>query len=138
MIKKDIKDLDYLIVLCPEINPSDKGVFSDFKHGLYLGGRTRMKAACEVYKINSQLKFILVADYNGVNGGTYNESQRTDDMKDYLISSGVNIDSIRQVNSLPSTRHNLVAVFNNYKDILKNEKVGLLTNLYHMPRALFF
>ncbi len=120
MIKKNIKDLDYLIVLCPEINPSDKGVFSDFKHGLYLGGKIRMKAAYEAYKINSQLKFIIVADYNGVNGGAYNESQRTDDMKNYLISSGVNIDSIRQANSLPCTRHNLVAVFNNSRDILKN------------------
>ena len=138
MDHENIEILDYLIVLCPEINPNDKGVFSNYKNGLYLGGEIRMKSAVKAYKKNKELKFILVADYNGVNGGKYNKSQRTDDMINYLIKLGVPSNLIEVVNSLPCTRHNLVAVFNNFKDIFKNKKVGILTNLYHMPRTLLF
>jgi len=138
MVEKYIKKLDYLIVLCPEINPEDDGKFFDFKKGLYLGGKARMMASYKAYTINNNLKLILVADYNGVNGGVYKESQRTNDMKNYLLKLGVPSNSMQIVNSLPCTRHNIVAIFNSFKNLFKNKNVGLLTNLYHMPRALLF
>lgn len=135
------KSHDYIIVLCPEVNPEDKGKFTNFKHGLYLGGGIRMEAAYKLYQKNKKVILILVADYNkdNVSGDdTYKLSYRTDSMRAYLLNCGVPNKNLRIVNSLPCTRHNLVAVFNNFSDAFKNKKIGLLTNSYHLPRSLSF
>lgn len=135
------KIYDYIIVLCSEINPEDKGKFTNFKHGLYLGGGIRMEAAYKLYQKNKKTILILVADYNKDNGGndnTYKLSHRTSSMKAYLLNCGVPDKNLRIVNSLPCTRHNLVAVFNSFSDDFKNKRVGLLTNSYHLSRSLSF
>jgi|GEM_PF-4398515 hypothetical protein len=138
---KNKEKYDYIIVLCPEVNPEDKGVFEDFKHGLYLGGKVRMEAAVKLYKEHKKVILILVADYNEEKKGKsnyYKESQRTDDMQKYLFREGVAKESMVVVNSLPCTRHNLVAVFNMFEDKFKGKNVALLTNQYHFPRSLLF
>lgn len=140
-MKKNInKSYDYIIVLCPEVNPEDKGKFTNFKHGLYLGGGVRMEAAYKLYQQNKNVMLILVADYDKDDGSgiSTGKSHRTESMKSYLLNSGVPEKNLRTVNSLPCTRHNLISVFNNFNDSFNNKKVGLLTNLYHLPRSLAF
>ena len=47
--------------------------------------------------------------------------------------------TLELVKSLPCTHHNLVAVFNSWKIAKKDfsdKTVGLVTNFYHLPRAL--
>lgn len=132
---------DYIVVLCPEINLEDKGKFTNFKHGLYLGGGIRMEAAYKLYQNNKKTILILVADFNKDDGFSidgYKLSNRTDSMKAYLLNCGIPEKNLRIVNSLPCTRHNLIALFNNFSDSFKNKKIGLLTNSYHLPRSLSF
>lgn len=130
---------DIIIVLCPS-KKNKEGKFPEFLNGEYLGGQTRMDAAVEIYKENEKARFILVGGYNEDNGITdyYRESQKTTDMEEYMIDNGVEKNNIRTVNSLPCTRHNLIAIFNTYKKKLDGRNIGLLTNFYHMARALRF
>jgi hypothetical protein len=137
MTKKLTSQSDFILILCPEINPEDKGKFSDFKHGLYLGGEIRMAAAYELYKQNKKVILTIVADYYPDNENLSHWS-RADEMKSYLLHRGVPEKNIKIINSLPCTRHNLVAVFNSWSEIFKNKKVALLTNSYHLPRSLVF
>lgn len=100
-----------------------------------------MEAAYRMYQNNKKAVLILVADYNkddGVSADAYKMSNRTDTMKSYLLNCGVPEQNLRTVSSLPCTRHNLISVFNNFNDSFKNKKIGLLTNLYHLPRSLAF
>lgn len=133
---------NYIIVLCPwkKIN----GKFPEFLGGEYLGGQTRMDAAVELAKENKETIFILVGGYNeddDINDSNYyKESQKTSDMKKHMVDNGINGDRIETVESLPCSKHNLVAIFNKYKEEFKdkNLRIGLLTNFYHLPRALCF
>src|SRR3989344_5163902 len=131
--------LDYIIVL----NPDKKihGQFPNFKDGKYLGGATRMAAAITIAKENQFSEIILVGGYNEDNGKDkstfFQKSQKVEDMKDYLNENKIK-NSIVTINSLPCTKHNLIAVFNKYQKKFENKKVGILTNKYHLSRALQF
>lgn len=131
---------DIIIVLCPD-KKGDNGKFPEFKNGKYLGGQTRMDAAVEISKESNKTKFILVGGYNeddGVISSTYYmASQKTTDMQDFMKEKGAR-NEIKIVNSLPCTRHNLIAIFNERMEELSNTdfNIGLLTNFYHLPRAL--
>jgi hypothetical protein len=143
---------DFIIVLCPSVRCLD-GKFSQFENGKYLGGQTRMEAAVKLAQENKNTTFILVGGYNEDDGikasKYYKKSQKTADVEKYLKEKKVKekkvknkkiIKRIEIVNSLPCTKHNLVAVFHEFKEELsdKNKKIGLLTNAYHLPRALRF
>ena len=129
-----------IIVLCPE--KKFNGKFPEFKNGKYLGGQTRMDAAVMVCQKNKKAKIILVGGYNKDNGeenNFYKESKKTMDMKEYLISKGIDEKQIFIVNSLPCTKHNLIAIFNKYRNDLirsKSSSIAIITNEYHLPRTL--
>ena len=130
---------DIIIILCPykKLN----GKFPEFLNGKYIGGQTRIDATVELSKENEKAIFILVGGYNqddGVVGSDhYTKSQKTTDMNDYLLGKIAGQNRISIVNSLPSTKHNLVAIFKKYEKLRDdNLNIGLLTNTYHLPRAL--
>lgn len=137
---------DIIIVLCPEKKDPD-GKFPDFKDGMYLGGQVRMDAAKKIYENNENAEFIVVGGYNSKSKRSEWEkvdaSQKVDDMKSFLKKDCLGI-KIIPIKSLPCTKHNLVAIFNTWKNSeeklkrLKDKKIGLLTNFYHLPRALRF
>lgn len=129
-----------VIVLCPSKREGKAKKFPEFKDGMYLGGQTRMDAAVKIYKDNKNAQIILVGGYNENSA----ESDKVTHMKQFLeerCGKNINI-SLRP--SLPCTRHNFIAIFNMWKKNkatfkkLKNTKIGLLTNFYHLPRALRF
>lgn len=132
---------DTVIVFCPDKKGID-GKFPDFQDGKYLGGQVRMDAAVRVYEDNKNAEFVLVGGYNEDNGDEgsnyYQKSDKTSDMKDHMIDKGVAEDHLVVVNSLPCTRHNLIAIFNKYGENLKAQRIAILTNFYHIPRALRF
>lgn len=128
---------DLVIVLCP--SKRDK-TFSEFKENMYLGGQTRMDAAVKLYENNHKAQFILVGGYKK----REEESDKVDGMQQFLKEKcGQSINTLLRP-SLPCTRHNLIAIFNVWKkhkvffDKLKSKKIGVLTNFYHLPRALRF
>jgi hypothetical protein len=149
-ITKNMKKYDYVIVLCAWTMINNK--FPQFLNGEYLGGQTRMDAAVIVAKQNPKTKIILVGGYNEDNydkSDYYKKSQKTENMKTFMHENGVEKyvhnnnkkeERIITVESLPCTRHNLIAVFNEYKEEFskKDARIGLLTNFYHLPRALNF
>jgi len=126
---------DYIIVLCSE-KKDKNGKFPEFLDGKYLGGQTRMNAAVEMYKENKEAEFIIVGGYDENGEG----SKKVEDMYEFLTNECQNI-KIFKCPSLPCTFHNLVAIFNTWRKHnikLENKKIGLLTNFYHLPRALRF
>ncbi len=132
-------EYDIIIVLCASAR-SDDGKFVEFEKGQYLGGQTRMDAAVKLYKDNHKAQFILVGGYNK----NEEKSDKVNGMQQFLEEKcGQDVDTLL-CPSLPCTRHNLIAIFNTWKknkvffDKLKNKKIGVLTNFYHLPRALRF
>ena len=129
---------DIVIVLCASAKTND-GKFVEFEKGQYLGGQTRMDAAVKLYESNRKAQFILVGGYNK----NEEKSNKVDGMQEFLrVRCGENINTLLSP-SLPCTRHNLITIFNTWKKKgeikeLKNKKIGLLTNFYHLPRAMRF
>jgi len=125
---------DIVIILCPE-KKDPNGDFPQYKDGEYLGGQTRMDAAKELYyKNNKVTNFVVVGGYDEDGSEC---SRKTHDMKCFLTNHCRGI-KIEEIKSLPCTKHNLVAIFNTLGNKLKGKKIGLLTNFYHLPRALRF
>lgn len=127
---------DIIIVPCPEKKDLEDGKFPDYINGLYLGGQIRMDAAISMYKENEGSEFIIVGGYDKDGEG----SQKIGDMDDFLRGECQDI-KITKRPSLPCTFHNLVAIFNMWREYhteLKGRKIGLLTNFYHLPRSLRF
>jgi len=123
--------MDYIIVFCADKMYDKK--FPEYKEGKYLGGQIRMDAAVEIWKKYKKVEFILVGGYDE-DGGT----DKTLDMKVYIenkIDKKYNT-KIEIVNSLPCTRHNLIAILNKYDKDLENKTIGILSNFYHIPRIL--
>jgi len=130
-------EFDYVIVLCPERIGVD-GKFPEFFQGKFLGGQTRLDSVVRLYERNKNSIFLLVGGYNPDEGfEDFRESQKTIDMEVYLRNKCPSIKT-EKANSLPCTKHNLVKVFNTYQENLKNGKVALLTNQYHLSRAKAF
>lgn len=127
---------NYVIVLCA--STLNDGKFDEFsKDGSYLGGQVRMQAAADFCKNGNTEKLIVV-------GGGYGEKnklkrwKKVDDMKSFLIGEGISGKNIIRVCSNSDTSGNLRAIYITLNDNLKNKTVGLLTNFYHIPRAMRF
>ena len=126
---------DKVIILCAD-KKGDNGKFPDFQDGMYLGGQIRMNAAADLYKSNPSAEYFVVGGYDP----KAETSCKVSDMECFLKEKNPAA-NIKTVKSLPCTFHNFVAVFNTWKqegNDLQAEKIGLLTNLYHLPRALRF
>jgi len=130
-----MKKYDIIIVLSPEISKErniDKK-FPEFANGMYVGGLTRMKAACKLFKNNKESKMILVGGCDE----NKEKPEKTEAMGEFLLKK-CNCKNFEQITSLPCSRHNLIAVFNRKKKELKGKRIGILTNFYHLPRVLMF
>lgn len=125
---------DFVILLCPSLM-NKAGKFEEFSlDGSYLGGQVRMQAAVDLYKKGGVKKFIVVG------GGINNEKMKWDkvnDMRKYLIDNGVPKTEIVRISSKADTHGNLRAVYKILHNRLKGN-VGILTNYYHLPRAMRF
>ena len=128
---------DNIIVLSASSKSSD-GKFPNYMNGMYLGGQVRMDAAHLLIKLNPDIRFTIVGGYNELSlGGNQATSNKVNDIADSMdIRLNANVDLIY---SLPCTHHNFVAVFNSWKKSgLRPQRIGILSNSYHLARALTF
>jgi len=130
-------DYDIVILLCAG-GPKESNFFTVLeKDDKYLGGPDRMNAAI---KIDPQVgKFIVVG------GGMKekNEGKKVNKMREYLVKKGVDKNKIIRIISEAGTLGNFRAIFRCFKEnnkiqALKNKRIGILTNFYHIPRTLRF
>jgi len=125
--------VDVLIVPSPAIQ-HDARIFPDVdpQSGLYVGGKVRLTAAAE-FSLRYKPRLIVLVGGMGRN----DRFRMTGAMKDFVLEQNPRA-NVKTVNSLPCTRHNIVALFNQLGGELRNKKVAVLTNEYHLPRFLAF
>jgi hypothetical protein len=125
--------LDVLIVPSPAVQ-HDARIFPDVEpqSGLYVGGKVRLTAATEFTIRYAPRLIVLVGGMD-----QHDRFRMTSAMKDFVLERNPRT-NVKTVNSLPCTRHNIVALFNQIGGELKNKKVAALSNEYHLPRFLAF
>jgi hypothetical protein len=129
--------IEKVIVLAASPFEAD-GKFAEFKGGMYLGGQTRIEAATQLSRDDPSVELILVGGYNKPSEGAITTSQKVTDMSRFILGQLPDA-LIHPVLSLPCTRHNFVAVLNDLAaHNLDVDEIGVLTNGYHMARALVF
>lgn len=126
---------DSIIILASEIIKEGDGFkMPDFFNGLAHGGKMRLEAAIKMFKDKTTDNIIVV-------GGKVNGSQdeKTDIMADYLIEKNIPKDKVIKLPSATNTQGNAAAVKKYMIDNrIKDQKIGLLTSFYHLPRAMKF
>lgn len=127
---------DFVIVLCPNIGfgPELEEYAPD---GLYIGARARMQAAVDLFHRAD----ITVGKFIVVGGGLEQADHRlrwkkTENMREFLMRHGVPPEDILCVASEPDTSGNFRAIWLTCHKLLQAKTVGVLTNQYHMARAL--
>lgn len=128
---------DYIIILSAAAE-NIEGKFPNFLNGMYLGGEVRINAAAKLLSKYQETEFIVAGGYNEKNIGIRGTSKKVDDIVGFLKDSNPRA-MIQEIYSLPCTHHNFVAVFNYWKrNKISPRRVGVLSNEYHLPRALAF
>jgi hypothetical protein len=129
------RSISMLLVPCPGLPMSEKPLaFEDIENstGLYVGGQVRLAAAAE-FSIRFKPRAVVV-----VGGITAKERFRqTAAARQFILERNADANVIA-INSLPCTRHNVIAIFNQLGSKLQGERTGVLTNSYHLPRFLAF
>ena len=125
--------VDVLIVPSPAIQ-HEALIFPDVEpdSGLYVGGKVRLTAAAE-FSIRYAPRLIIVV------GGMARDDRfrMVTAMKEFILERNPRA-NVKPVSSLPCTRHNIVALFNQLGAELQDRKIAVLSNEYHLPRLLAF
>lgn len=128
---------DYVVVLCPSAL-NEKEEFDDLAaDGLYLGGQMRMQAAAKIYNDCRLKDCKLIVIGGGVK--EFDEAtkwRKVKDMRRFLEKNGVPRQSIVCIASEPDTSGNFRALWKEYGVELQGKTIGILTNFYHLPRAM--
>ena len=127
------QELDVLIVPSPILS-AEGDVFLDIDPvtGMFTGGHLRLSAVAD-FATRWRPRGIAVV------GGLHTQhgTRMTDTMEKFIKerSSGAHV---QKINSLPCTRHNVIALFNHLGRQLEGKRVAVLTNEYHLRRFLEF
>ena len=131
--REEYQELDVLIVPSPILSAEgDAFLDIDPVTGMFTGGHLRLCAAAE-FSTRWRPRSIAVV------GGLHAEhgTRMTDTMEEFIKRR--NSDArVQKVNSLPCTRHNVVALLNQLGRQLEGKRVAILTNEYHLRRFLEF
>ena len=127
------ESLDILIVPSP-ILAEDGRSFPDVDPatGLYVGGCVRLEAALQ-FSLRYDPRVVVVV------GGLHPRygNRMTAAMRKFILERNNRV-TVQQVDSLPCTRHNVTALFNQLGTQLESKRVAALTNEFHLPRFLAF
>jgi hypothetical protein len=127
------QELDVLIVPSSILNAEGNAFLDIDPHtGMFTGGLLRLCAAAE-FAARWRPRCVAVVGGLHAQHGT----RMTDAMEKFIKerSSGV---QVQKINSLPCTRHNVVALFNQLGRQLEGKRVAVLTNDYHLRRLMEF
>lgn len=130
---QEYQALDLLVVPSPILNEQgDTFLDVDPLTGLYAGGHLRLLAAVEFSRRYAPREIVVVGGLDPKHG-----SRMTQAMEQFITERNGSA-NVQRINSLPCTRHNLIALFNQLGERLERKRVGILTNDYHLPRFLAF
>jgi hypothetical protein len=133
MARPEWDSLDLLIVPSPVL-AEDGRSFPDVDPatGLYVGGCVRLEAALQ-FSLRYRPPVIVVV------GGLHprHGNRMTSAMRKFILERNNRV-TVQQVDSLPCTRHNAIALFNQLGTQLESKRVAVLTNEFHLPRFLAF
>lgn len=115
---KPVKNLDYIIVLGAQVKESDPSIVL----------RYRLDRAVSYLKENDNT-LVIVSGGKGINEPATEASV----MKEYLVNNGINENRIIIEDKSNTTKENLI---NSKKIIRDNTSIGIVTNNFHMYRAL--
>ena len=123
------QELDVLIVPSPILNAEgDAFLDIDPATGMFTGGHLRLCAATEFATRWRPRSIAVVGGLHAQHG-----TRMTDTMEKFIKQR--NCDAhLQKVNSLPCTRHNVIALFNQLGRQLEGKRVAVLTNEYHLRR----
>ncbi len=114
------------------------GHFPEVQNGKYLGGKLRMGAALKVAKENPETSIVLVGGYSISDEGIAKIPDQVEDMARFMKSHMQDV-QLELIRTLPCTHHNFIGLLNTWSNRGESpEKVGILTNEYHMRRTMFF
>jgi len=125
-----------IIVLSSTLLQED-GRFGNFEDGMYIGGQVRIEAAVHIAQKYPLIEFTLASGYNKSGHGDIETSEKVDQMAAFILARAP-MANIQKVYSLPCTYHNFVAALRRYRSSFESQEVGILTNEYHLRRALEF
>jgi hypothetical protein len=132
-LSEQYQALDMLIVPSPILDDTGTA-FPDVDPttGLYVGGHLRMSAAADFSLHCQPAKVVVVGGLNPKHA-----CRMTQAMAQFILekNSGANV---QRINSLPCTRHNVIAILNQLRGELAGKRIGVLSNSYHLPRFLAF
>lgn len=125
--------LDILIIPSPVL-AEDGAIFPDIDpaNGLYVGGRARLEAAVELSSRYAPGLIVVVGGIHPKHG-----ARMTAAMRQFIVKRNRRA-NVLPVDSLPCTRHNVIALFNQLGQQLADKRLAVLTNEYHLPRFLAF
>jgi len=128
-----MSNYDSIVVLASEIfKEGNEFKMPDFYNGVAQGGKIRLDAGIKMFQDKKTKNIIVVG--GKVSGS---EDEKTDVMADYLIENNIPSDKIIKIPSATNTQGNAAAVKKYMIDSkIKNQKIGLLTSFYHLPRAM--
>jgi hypothetical protein len=131
--REQYQELDVLIVPSPILNAEgDAFLDIDPATGMFTGGHLRLCAAAEFLTRWRPRSIAVVGGLHAQHG-----TRMTDTMEQFIKQR--NRDAhVQKVNSLPCTRHNVIALFNQLGRQLEGKRVAVLTNEYHLRRFMEF
>jgi hypothetical protein len=153
--KENLHKYDIVIILCA--GDPDKGTFfKEFDHNLkYLGGDTRKRAAIKIAREWKAEKIIVVGGGIEKDKGEDQEN-KVNGMKKFLTDADVDQKRIIRIISEADTLDNFRGIFKAFAESIEDQnkeiekkkgkiasklskkEIGILTNFYHLPRALIF
>jgi len=127
------QELDMLIVPSPILS-TEGSVFLDIDPvtGMFTGGHLRL---CAVAEFATRWRPRCVAVVGGLHA--QHGTRMTDTMEKFIKEKSAGV-QVQKINSLPCTRHNVIALFNQLGRQLEGKRVAVLTNDYHLRRFLEF
>jgi hypothetical protein len=131
--REQYQELDVLIVPSPILSAEgDAFLDIDPVTGMFTGGHVRL---CAVAEFSTRWRPRCIAVVGGLHA--QHGTRMTDTMEQFIKQR--NSDAhVQKVNSLPCTRHNVIALFNQLGRQLEGKRVAVLTNDYHLRRFLEF
>ena len=131
-----MNDFDQVIILCPNTS-YDQGAFEKYgPDGAYIGGQIRMQAAVDLYNSPEITIRAFIVVGGGVDAEPARRWAKTNNMRQFLMQNGIPAGLITCVSSGADTLGNLRAIWVTCHELLAGKTIGLLTNDYHLPRAM--
>lgn len=127
-----------IIVFSPCVLEGVSDPFPNLEGGSYVGGQIRMQATLKACRIWPDAEFVMLGGMAVSKVHPSSLFKKAEVMARFVKQHCAWIRPI-VVNSLPCTRHNMIALFNKFgNELISGRRVAVLSNLYHRERIMRF